>query len=675
MQGIAKAAALALMLGCGLALGEDSPPPHEMPSTPAKARPARQPETLDDPLLAPFLAHGNILSMMLSPDGKRIATLLTDGRYAAIGMIDVDTMGMRQIQEPQFVAAGRYVPHVRLPRSVAWVANDLLAVNYNDGAWLAEPDGKQAGTLFAAWRTQLRDEHDEPTDWALVQRDFDDPTHLSKVNIRTHENISADLDVRGPVVRLLPDNRGEIRVVTTADTASWTDHTTPVTRMLDADGHWREIDARSMLADPFVPLQILPGSGHLAVQARNGSDRLAIWEFDPASKVWLRQLAADPSDDVVSEQFVDAQGGVAAVMSGGLKPSFHWFDPAMSRLQASLDASLPGRVNMMLSPVASPRMLVFSYSDIDPGRWYLFEPAAMKMKELLGVIPDVRPERMQPMQMLRYPSFDGTEVPAYLTLPGRPASPAPLIVLIHGGPQARDYWQWDRDVQVFAAHGYAVFQPQFRGSTGFGKKFEEAGYGQWGQAMRDDITAGVHWLIDRKIADPQRICIVGASYGGYAALWGLAHTPDLYKCGVSTAGVSDIGRMLKADSDTNASALGREALRSKVADPARMKVPFDDVSPLKHADRIVAPLLLVHGRLDKRVPISEGQAMLAEMRRLHKDVRWLEFADEGHGVTRGKNLEQWYTAMFALFDRTIGKGLPPDPPLEPAVAPPASAPQ
>jgi len=143
------------------------------------------------------------------------------------------------------------------------------------------------------------------------------------------------------------------------------------------------------------------------------------------------------------------------------------------------------------------------------------------------VAPEIDPARMQPMRALRYPSFDGTSIPAYLTLPGKPAGPAPLIVLIHGGPQARDRWSFDRDVQVFAAHGYAVFQPQFRGSTGFGKKFQEAGYGQWGQAMQDDITAGVHWLIDQQIADPPRICIVGASYGGYAALWGLEKTPEL----------------------------------------------------------------------------------------------------------------------------------------------------
>ena len=659
----AMALALALPLASTGARAADGAAPASPPEQAASAP--------TDPLLAPLLGRGAFGSMALSPDGKRIAALLSDNRNTAVAIIDADTMEMRNIVEPQYVRPGKYVAHMRLPRYVSWVANDLLVVNFNDGAALVKPDGAGEPGPYAAWMMQARDEHGGLTDWAIFRRDFDDPKHLSRVNIRTNENYSVDLEMPGKLMRWLADGSGAIRVATTMDTAFWTDTTHLVTWLRDpVTDAWQKIDERSIRDDPFVPLQVMIGSSHLVVQARNGGDRLAIWEFDPSTRAFLARMAEDASDDIVSELSGDDQSSVVSVLTGGLRPTFHWFDPRMAQLQASLDASLPDHVNAMLARREAARMLVFSYSDVDPGRWYLFEPAAMKMKEIVGVIPDIRPDRMQHKRPLRYPSLDGMTVPAYLTLPGQPAGPAPLIVLIHGGPQARDYWGWDRDAQAFAAHGYAVFQPQFRGSTGFGKKFEEAGYGQWGQAMQDDITAGVHYLIDQKIADPDRICIVGASYGGYAALWGLAHTPELYKCGVSTAGVSDIGRMLKADSDTNASAPGRELLKSEVADPARMKVPFDDVSPLKHADRIRAPLLLVHGKLDKRVPISEGQAMLVEMQRLHKDVQWLEFSDEAHGVSYEKNLVQWYQTMFALFERTIGKGEPPLPP--PVAAVPAA---
>ena len=214
-------------------------------------------------------------------------------------------------------------------------------------------------------------------------------------------------------------------------------------------------------------------------------------------------------------------------------------------------------------------------------------------------------------------------------------------------------------MQVFAAHGYAVFQPQFRGSTGFGKKFEEAGYGQWGQAMQDDITAGEHYLIDQKIAAPGHICIVGGSYGGYAALWGLAKTPELYQCGVSTSGVSDLESFLREESDVSKSAIAREMTNRRIGDPSLMKVAFDSVSPLKHADRITAPLLVAHGTLDERVPISHGRRMVDAMKAQNKDVEWLEFEQEKHSLSLVENQRKWYDAVFSLLKRTIGKGEPP----------------
>jgi dipeptidyl aminopeptidase/acylaminoacyl peptidase len=633
-----------------------------------------------DPLLAPFLATGSFTSMSLSPDGKHVATLLSDGFDSAVAIIDTDTMEMRNIVEPRIVMPHNITSnrirlgHTRSPRFVAWVADDLLAVNFNDGSSVVTLDGKETHDLFAGWRMQVRDADGRATDWAIVRRDFDEPGHFSRVNIRTGENYSIDVEVEGKLLEWVADARGDIRVATTMNTAVFSDSTRLTTWMrADSSSPWRKIDERSILDDPFRPLQVVTGSDRLVVQARNGGDRLAIWDFDPASKAFGATLAANPDADIVHADAGEIRTGVVDVMSDGLRLERTWFEPRMARLQASLDASLPDHVNVMLAQQPSTRMIVFSYSDVDPGRWFLFEPGAMKMKELVARLPDIAPARMLPMRTLRYPSFDGTSVPAYLTLPGKPVGPVPLIVLIHGGPQERDRWQWDRDAQVFATHGYAVFQPQFRGSTGFGKKFEEAGYGQWGQAMQDDITAGVRYLIAQKIAAPERICIVGASYGGYAALWGLAKTPELYKCGVSTAGVSDLEHMLHDDSDTSESAVGREIERSRVGDPKLMKATWSSVSPLQQADRIVAPLLIVHGDLDRRVPISHGKKMLVEMQRLHKDVAWLEFSDEGHGVTTVPNVERWYGAMFALFERTIGKGEPPFPIIAPAPAAAASA--
>jgi dipeptidyl aminopeptidase/acylaminoacyl peptidase len=454
-------------------------------------------------------------------------------------------------------------------------------------------------------------------------------------------------------------------VVQTVDTAFWTDHTRILTWYRPSvQARWVKVDDRSVLDDPFNPLFIPNRPGRIVVQARNGGDKLGVWDYDVDKHAFTELLAGAASEDITGVVTDGNLNNFNEVVSDGLKRETTWFDPHYAHLQASLDAALPDHVNV-IQRNESGKVLVYSYSDRDPGRWFLLNTKAMSMKLVAKRMPSIDPDRMQPMQTLHYPSFDGLSIPAYLTLPGKPTQPAPMVVLIHGGPQARDRWSFDPEVQILAAHGYAVFQPQFRGSTGFGKHFEEAGYGQWGQAMQEDINAGVKYLIDQKIADPQRVCIIGASYGGYAALWALAKDPQLFKCGVSVSGVSDLRRMLHDDSDMSRNAVAREVVRHQLGDASEMKATFESVSPVAHADRIVAPLLLVHGDLDKRVPVSHGKQMHEAMTDLKKDVEWIEFPDEGHGVSRPQNLRIYYAAVFKLLERTIGKGEPPFPPPAP----------
>jgi len=227
----------------------------------------------------------------------------------------------------------------------------------------------------------------------------------------------------------------------------------------------------------------------------------------------------------------------------------------------------------------------------------------------------------------------------------------PTIVLIHGGPWVRDQWQWNSEVQLLADRGYVVLQPQFRGSSGFGLKFSEAGYQQWGKSMQDDITAGVDYLINAGITDPKRICIYGASYGGYAALWGLIKTPDLYQCGISFAGVSDIADMLEGSSDIAHNKISREIFRTRVGDLAANKKRFDEVSPVKHAEKIKAPVLLIHGEDDERVPIVHSKKMISALEENHKVVESLFFNEEGHGLNYVRNLYLYYQTVFKFLDR------------------------
>jgi len=617
-----------------------------------------------DPLLEPFLHKPTYSSMKLSPDGKHIAVVgfNATSQNSAVVMIDADTFESNLIVQPRWWTVHGYRPYVRNPKYVSWLSNNKIAVNFTVAdAAIFGIDGTPGTDLMQGYVHALRDADGQPTRYHLVVRNADKRT-FSRINIDDGTNSSYDLDVDGKPVEWANDFNGEIRVVQTVDTAFFTDHSRVVTWYRPAVGaRWVKVDERSVLDDLFNPLFVPNRPGRIVVQARNGRDKLAIWDYDIASHAFVDMLAGADTEDISGVLLDNGMNGFDEVVTSGLRGTVRWLDPRYARLQASLDASMPDHVNV-IQPNPSDRVLVFSYSDRDPGRWYLLDTKAMSMKPVAARISGIDPEHLQPMQALHYPSFDGLSIPAYLTLPGKPGKPAPTVVLIHGGPQARDEWGYDAEVQILAAHGYAVFQPQFRGSTGFGKKFEEAGYGQWGQAMQEDINAGVKYLVDQKIADAQRLCIVGASYGGYAALWALAKDPQLFKCGASVSGVSDLRRMLHDDSDMSQDAVSREVVRHRLGDESQMKATFDSVSPVKHADRIVAPLLLVHGDLDKRVPVSHGKEMHEAMVDARKEVTWLEFPDEGHGIYKLQNQRIYYAALFSLLERTIGKGEPPFPP-------------
>lgn len=634
--------------------------------------PAGKPPPKLDPLLEPLLRTPTYGSMVLSPDGKHIAAVGFNGSgsNSAIVMLDADTLEGNLIVQPRPWTVKGYRPYVRNPRNVAWLSDSKIAVNFTVAdAAIFGIDGTPGTDLMQGYVQPFRDAAGKPTSWHLVIRDAG-RREFSRLNVDDGTNTSYDLDIGGKPVGWASDSSGEIRVAQTIDTAFFSDHSRLITwYRASTDDKWIKVDERSVLDEEFHPLFVPNRPGHIVVQARNGGDMLAVWDYDVSRHAFADLLAGVSTEDIAGVVLDNGMDNFDEVATDGLKRQSHWFDARYARLQAALDANMPDHVNV-IQPNPSDRVLVFSYADKDPGRWYLLDIKAMSMKLIAQRIPGIDPKRMQPMQTLRYPSFDGLSVPAYLTLPGKPTKPAPTIVLIHGGPQLRDRWQFDPEVQILAAHGYAVFQPQFRGSSGFGRRFEEAGYGQWGQAMQEDINAGVKYLVDQKIADPQRLCIVGGSYGGYAALWALAKDPQLFKCGASVAGVSDLRRMLHDDSDMSRDAVVREIVRHRLGDGSEMKATFDSVSPVKHADRIVAPLLLVHGDLDQRVPVSHGKEMHEALAELNKDVVWIEFPDERHGIANPQNLRIYYDALFKLLERTIGKGEPPFPAESPAAQAP-----
>ncbi|MEP6874391.1 MAG: S9 family peptidase [Burkholderiales bacterium] len=602
--------------------------------------------------LGDMIAPPQIISMALSPDGKRVAGIGYSGRAGAtsVFLIDTDRLSTSLVALPS-AATSRY--EGRLPIRVNWAGNDVLAVDFSsEQSESIDLNGKKLATLGERFIRRLT-EKGVSTDFALALRDIRGGD-VDLVNVRTGERRSYRVSLSGEPMARAFDAAGQLRAVTMRDTSFWSERTR-ISNWYRADERspWKLLQDVSVNEDFWIPVRVLPEPDALAVWSRHERDTYALFRYDAAKRQHVEVMAGHPNEDILDVRGLD-DANLESVVTSGMKPKRYWFDPRWARLQASIDAELPDRVNTLTGDPEG-RVLIASFSDIDPGRWFLLNTSSMTMRELGERQSRVEPTRMRAMETTRYTARDGLTINAYLTRPVRPSgTPAPMIVLIHGGPNARDRWGWNEEVQVLAAQGYLVFQPQFRGSSGFGRRFEEAGYLQWGRAMEDDITDGVNDLVARKIADPSRICIYGASYGGYAALWGVIKTPTLYKCGVSFAGVSDLGDMLSHSLLDDSDATAREIQRVRIGDPAKQREQFAEVSPLKNAARVQVPMLIAHGERDTRVLPSQSEKMVAALRAQGKSVEWVPFPNEGHGLVWPDDRLSYYATLLSFLRRHLG---------------------
>lgn len=607
------------------------------------------PLTMDD-----ALNPAGISSAALSPDGKQIAAIIFSGTNHGLVLIDSISLKAKMIIEGRRTMEGYWIFN-KEPHAATWVTNDLIAVDYGIEAESVDLNGKKVADIGEhVIRKAYPNQPDSPL--LLVYTDVED-RDLAIANARTGQLSKLRFPMSGKPIGWAFDPQGALRALTLMNSAFWKDATTVSNWYRpDAISEWEKLEEFKITDDYWVPLYVPEKDHTLAIASRAGRDTYAVFSYDTKKRQIDEMMAGHPTQDILK---VDGLEGPAfdGVRTGGMIPQQVWFDPAWNRMQKAIDAALPNRINR-ISGDPTTRILVFSYADVDPGIWYVLDASTMTLSSIGRAKPSIDPDKMRPMETISYTAKDGMSIPAFLTKPSVVNGPAPMVVMIHGGPTVRDTWNWDENTQLLAAHGYVVFQPQFRGSSGFGRKFEEAGFGQWGLSMQDDVTAGVEYLIAKGIADPKRICIYGASYGGYAALWGLVKTPDIYRCGISFAGVSDLEYMFNDSSDSNSNKIAREVMRLRIGDAKLNKEKFDQVSPLKHAEKIVAPVLLMHGELDKRVPISHSEKMKKALEEQHKTVEWKIFEKEGHGLSYVSNQEIFFTTLLGFLDKYIGPGEP-----------------
>jgi dipeptidyl aminopeptidase/acylaminoacyl peptidase len=463
----------------------------------------------------------------------------------------------------------------------------------------------------------------------------------------------------GPSQWWLLDAKGEPRL-----TATLEKNVETVQYLDPASKQWRKLvafDSYTGGKGAFTPLSFAP-DGTLYVISNLKSDMFQLHTFDFSTN----RVSAAP---VVALDGFDFDGHLLTAGNKllGIRylsdaRSTVWLDPKMKAIQAAVDALLPNTVNLIDSPARPelPLVLVASYSDRQPYKYALYNTETGKLNPVGDTHAEIDPARMGEQEFVRLKARDGKTVPAWLTLPnGGKRKNLPMVVLVHGGPYVRGTeWGWSHDDQFLASRGYAVLQPEFRGTRGYGSNHYRAGWKQWGLAMQNDIADATRWAIAQGIADPKRICIAGASYGGYATLMGLINDPDLYQCGVEWVGVTDLTLLhdghwsFTSDMQDNYRQYGFPTL---VGDPVADAAQFKATSPLMQAARIKQPLLMAYGAVDHRVPLYHGRQLYEAVKQTNPNVELVIYDEEAHGWTLPKNRIDFWTRVEKFLDRQIGK--------------------
>lgn len=618
--------------------------------------------TIQAATLEDFSRDSQYLNVKISPDGKHYAVLLNENGKRRLAFLDSKTFQVTYTLDSNFIdQAGNYY----------WVNNERVVIEMQQKRGFFEGNlhtGELFGVNYDGSKRKMLFGH-RSTGGIVVSTYFGfvvdmlkgDDKHIlirksasSKYAMSQPEIVKLNVynGKEKPVKRapidsgnFLIDNNGKPRFFSGVDD----NYNTKLFYLNDTKEEWQEFDLN--IQGNFYPIAFAEDNNSVfALKSINGEPQgLYKYDLKTQEEVFLyRNEYVDPTQIMLS-----GANNIYGLRIDEHYPEYIYLDKTSNkaRLHRSLTQAFKGyKISITSFTTDESKAIIVASNDKNSGTFYLFDLNTMKTQLLLHKKPWIKPTEMSPTEAFQIDTPDGLTLTGYLTIPKGKSTNLPTIILPHGGPHARDYWGYDSDTQMFANAGYAVIKINFRGSDGFGKNFMEAGYGQWGNKIQDDILLAANYAIQQKIADKDRICIYGGSFGGYSALQSAIRFPDTYKCAIGYVGVYDLPMMYK-EGDIKEVKWGDNYLDKTLGTDQKKLI---EQSPVHNIDKLKAAVFIVHGKDDNRAHYEHALALRDALDNANHPYEWLAKDKEGHGFSSEKNRLELYQKILKFVDKHIG---------------------
>jgi len=497
--------------------------------------------------------------------------------------------------------------------------------------------------------TQIIDDLKDKDNEMLIALNKRNPTvfDVYRINVNTGEMVMV-AENPGNITEWQTDHNGKLRVAVATDGVN----TSLLYRENESDPF--KVVKTTSFKETLSPLFFTFDNKNVYAISNIGRDKAAIIKYDIANDKELELIFEHPEVDVDGLNYSEKRKVLTSISYTTWKRQIKFLDEETEKIYKKFETFIGPKYEIVIvnADREETKFIARTYSDKSLGAYYLYDKQSDVVTKLADISPWLNEEELADMKPIQYTTRDGLTIHGYLTLPkGIEPKNLPVVVNPHGGPWARDRWGFNPEVQFLANRGFAVLQVNFRGSTGYGRKFWELSFKQWGKKMQDDITDGVYWLINEGIANPKRIAIYGGSYGGYATLAGITFTPDLYAAAVDYVGVSNLFTFMNTIPPYWKPML--EMLYEMVGDPKKDSTLLYEASPVFHVDKIKAPLFVAQGKNDPRVNINESDQIVNALKQKGVYVEYMVKENEGHGFRNEENRFDFYEAMEKFLKKHL----------------------